>query len=382
MTETNEVVAETNGEENNKKEDSLEDETSELESSIIRQIEYYFGDLNLPRDKFLREQVQLDDGWVPLEILTRFNRLAKLTKDTEVIAKALNKSTSGLLEISEDNKNVRRSPDVPIPEMNEERRKELTNRTIYAKGFPKESTLDDLLKHFKQYDHVENIIMRKYQERSTKKRMFKGSAFITFKTREQAEKFIEGKPHEYQGTELIILWQDDYVAVKQEEYANRKEQKDKKNKDKDCNQVEKEELKLPTGTVLHFSGGTDQMKREDIKEALSSIGADIAYIDFKVGDKEGWVRLTKENTAKGLAEKMTDNKVKISEADVEFKVLEGEEETTYLQKTVEEMTKRRKNMKNFKSNKGRKGGNKYHGRKRRHDNEDSGPPNKVKASDS
>ena len=37
-------------------------------------------------------------------------------------------------------------------------------------------------------------------------------------------------------------------------------------------QVEKEELKLPTGTVLHFSGGTDQMKREDIKEALTSIG--------------------------------------------------------------------------------------------------------------
>lgn len=44
MTETKEVVAETNGEENNKKEESLEDETSELESSIIRQIEYYFGE--------------------------------------------------------------------------------------------------------------------------------------------------------------------------------------------------------------------------------------------------------------------------------------------------------------------------------------------------
>ena len=111
-------------------------------------------------------------------------------------------------------------------------------------------------------------------------------------------------------------------------------------------------------------------------------GADVAYIDFKVGDKEGWVRLTKENTAKGVAEKMTDNKMKIAEAEVEFKVLEGEEETTYLQKTVEEMTKRRKNMKNFKSNKGRKGGNKYHGKKRRHDNEESGPPKKIKASDS
>ena len=87
--------------------------------------------------------------------------------------------------MSEDNKKVRRCPDVPVPEMNEERRKELSNRTVYAKGFPKDATLDDLLKHFKQYDHVENIIMRKFQERSSKKRMFKGSIFITFKTREQ-----------------------------------------------------------------------------------------------------------------------------------------------------------------------------------------------------
>lgn len=381
MTETKEVVAESNGEESIKKEESLEEETSDLESSIIRQVEYYFGDLNLPRDRFLREQVTLDEGWVPLDILIRFNRLAKLTRDTELIGKALSKATSGLLEMSEDSKRVRRSPDLPIPEMNEERRKELSNRTIYAKGFPKESTLDDLLKHFKKHEHVDNIIMRKYQERTSKKKMFKGSVFITFKNREQAEKFIESKPHEYKDTELLILWQDEYISKKQEEYANKKEQKDKRNKDKD-HHVEKEELKLPTGTVLHFSGGTNQMKREDIKEALSTIGADIAYIDFKVGDKEGWVRLTKENTAKGIAEKMSDNKMKIAEADVEFKVLEGEEETTYLQKTVEEMTKRRKNMKNFKSNKGRKGGNKYHGKKRRHDNDDTGNPKKIRASDS
>lgn len=108
------------------------------------------------------------------------------------------------------------------------------------------------------------------------------------------------------------------------------------------------------------------------------LGADIAYIDFKVGDKEGWVRLTKEDAAKGIAEKMSDNKLKIAEADVVFKVLEGEEEKLYLERTVEEMAKRRKNMKNFKNNKGRKGGNKYHGKKRKQDNEDQSPSKKVK----
>lgn len=69
--------------------------------------------------------------------------------------------------------------------MNEERRKEMMARTIYAKGFPKDAVLDDLLKYFKQFEEVENIIMRKYLERSTKKRHFKGSIFATFKTKEQ-----------------------------------------------------------------------------------------------------------------------------------------------------------------------------------------------------
>ena len=69
--------------------------------------------------------------------------------------------------------------------MNEERRKELSSRTIYAKGFPKDSVLDDLLKFFKQFEEVENIIMRRYLDRQSKNRVFKGSVFATFKTKEQ-----------------------------------------------------------------------------------------------------------------------------------------------------------------------------------------------------
>lgn len=88
-------------------------------------------------------------------------------------------------QVSEDNKKVRRNPELPVPEMNEERRKEVMGRTVYAKGFPKAALLDDLLNFFKQYEEVENVIMRRYQDRATKKRHFKGSVFATFKTKEQ-----------------------------------------------------------------------------------------------------------------------------------------------------------------------------------------------------
>lgn len=376
MTEEKEVVAteQNNGPENNK-ENTVEEET-DLDNAIIRQLEYYFSDVNLPRDKFLRQQVTLDDGWVPLDVLTRFNRLAKLSTDTDVIAKAINKSLSGLLEVSEDNKKVRRNPEQPIPEMNEERRKELSARTIYAKGFPKDSVLDDLLKYFKQFEEVENIIMRRYLERQSKNRIFKGSVFATFKTKEQAQKFIDTKGHKYNDTDLLVLWQENYIQQKPEKFASKKDKKHKKPKQKE-EKEEKEEFKLPLGTVLHFSQGHDKMTREDIKEALSPLGGDVAYIDFKVGDTEGWVRMTKENNAKEVNEKITDGKIKIGESEVVFRLLEGDEEKAYLDKTVEEMSKKRKN-KNFKQNKGKNFKGKQQGRKRKQDQHADAPPPKVK----
>ncbi|CAH0404606.1 unnamed protein product [Chilo suppressalis] len=385
MTEK-EATTENNGQDNKEQDVDQQDNNdngaidSELESAIIRQVEYYFSDVNLPRDKFLREQVKLDDGWIPLDVLMRFNRLIKLSSDANVIVNALNNSTSGLLEVSDDSKKVRRNPELPIPEMNEERRKELLARTVYAKGFPKHASLDDLIKFFKDHEEVENIIMRRYLDRTTKKRLFKGSVFVTFKTKEQAEKFLKTEDLKHGETTLQLLWQDEYLQKKLEEYTNaKKEQREKKNKKKENEKVEKEEFKLPTGTVIRFSEGDDKMKREDVKDALAALGADVAYIDYKQGDSEGWVRLAKENTAKDLVEKLTDGKLKIGEKEVVFKVCESDEEKAYLDKTVEEMQKRRKNQKNnSKQYKGKRMGGRQ-GRKRKQDQHDEEPAAKVKA---
>lgn len=102
---------------------------SDLEQKISQQIEYYFGDINLPRDKFLQEKIKEDEGWVTLEVLTTFKRLANLTTDVEAIANAIEKSESKILELSEDRKKVRRNPEKPLPEFNDERRKELMSRS-------------------------------------------------------------------------------------------------------------------------------------------------------------------------------------------------------------------------------------------------------------
>lgn len=102
---------------------------SDLENKIIKQIEYYFGDINLPRDKFLQEKIKEDEGWVTLEVLLSFKRLAALSTDHGVIVDALKKSTNNVVEVGEDGKKIRRSPHNPLPELNEERKKELSART-------------------------------------------------------------------------------------------------------------------------------------------------------------------------------------------------------------------------------------------------------------
>lgn len=45
----------------------VEDSVNE---KILRQTEYYFGDINLPRDKFLQEEMKKDDGCKLFYILT------------------------------------------------------------------------------------------------------------------------------------------------------------------------------------------------------------------------------------------------------------------------------------------------------------------------
>lgn len=102
---------------------------SDLDQKIIKQIEYYFGDINLPRDKFLQEKIKEDEGWIPLKTLLTFKRLAALSEDPEVIANAVDKSENEIVVVSEDRTKLRRNPENPIPEMNDERKKQMMERT-------------------------------------------------------------------------------------------------------------------------------------------------------------------------------------------------------------------------------------------------------------
>ncbi|MFH4981840.1 hypothetical protein AB6A40_008549 [Gnathostoma spinigerum] len=192
-------------------------ELDDLDRKIIEQVEFYYGDINLPRDRFLQEAIKTEDGWVSLNTMLNFKRLASLTTDVEKIAAALQHSK--LMEVSEDRTKIRRSVKCPLPENSLEYWQKIKHRTVYIKGFKQNASLDEILNFVRQFGVVDNVLMRRVKGPS---HQFKGSVFVTFKDRETSQAFVANDTNEYDGERLIKLMQDDYWAKKQKEVRERR----------------------------------------------------------------------------------------------------------------------------------------------------------------
>ena len=202
-----------------------------------------------------------------------------------------------------------------IPEYNEERRKELQTRTAYAKGFPLDTKISQVLDFFKDFEKVTNVSMRKYFEAKSKTYLFKGSVFVSFSTKEQCEEFVSKDKIMYKESELLRHLQSDYFTLKRQEKDDMDKKRSKRNGNKGGDKVDAAphpDIEFPKTTVLHFKDVKDvEMKREQIKDALMKVNplADVAYIDFNKGDSEGWIRFSIENDAKAMMEKLNEQKV-------------------------------------------------------------------------
>uniref|UniRef100_A0A2K6F4C8 Small RNA binding exonuclease protection factor La n=1 Tax=Propithecus coquereli TaxID=379532 RepID=A0A2K6F4C8_PROCO len=303
------------------------------EARICHQIEYYFGDFNLPQDKFLKEQIKLDEGWIPLEIMIKFNRLNRLTTDFSVSVEALSKSKAELMEISEDKTKIRRSPSKPLPEVTDEYKNNVKDRSVYIKGFPTDATLDDIKEWLEDKGQVLNIQMRR-----TLHKAFKGSIFAVFDSIESAKKFVETPGQKYKDMDLLILFEEDYFAKKNEERKQNKvakqEQEEKQKLEEDA---EMKSLEEKIGCLLKFSGDLDdQTCREDLHVLFSSHG-EIKCIDFVRGAKEGII-LFKEKAKEALdkAKDANNGNLQLRNKEVTWEVLEGEVEKEALKKIIED----------------------------------------------
>jgi len=336
-----------------------EDATS-LEGKIIRQVEYYFGNTNLWRDKFLKEKLKEDSGWVTLECLCTFNRLQQLSSDFEEIVVALEKSKTGLLEISEDRLKVRRSPSNPLPDPDDPIiRKASKMKTLYMKGFPKTYQLDDVQDYISSQGCQTVFVKMKLDE----ERKFKGSIIVELLTLEQADKFLteELKCDE---TTLTVMRRDEYFMKKNEDRNGNKFSGNKRRVE-DCDDAdgdakkskEKEETPMKIGCVLHFKGCNTETMREDLKSVFGK-NETIDWVDFERGETQGYIRFAEEGSAQKALDGVkaeNEDKVIIKETECEARIIEGIEEKNYWI-LVNEEKKRAKSRFGGRGGKGGRGG--------------------------
>merc|ERR1712137_647412 len=157
---------------------------------LKRQIEFYFSNSNFPRDKFLIQQSKSNkDGWIPLQVLTTFNRVKSISEDIDQIQQAIGESE--VVIFSEDRTKIKRKH--PVPEnLNTDQ------RTAHVRGLGRDWSLEELQELFSQYGVVKSVRV----VRSKKGKEPTGSAFVEFGSEEDLEKFLKEEKVEHKGSRL------------------------------------------------------------------------------------------------------------------------------------------------------------------------------------
>ncbi|KAG4075124.1 hypothetical protein HA402_004163 [Bradysia odoriphaga] len=135
-------------------------------NDIRQQMEFYFSDANLTKDRFLNQLIANDPN-VPLEVFMNFNKIKNNVDSVDDIAKALLKSE--FLKLSEDRRTVCRT--TPIVESTN-----VDERTIYVESLPITTTHEWLKTCFEQYGPVAYVSLPKYRA----SQRIKEFAFVEF----------------------------------------------------------------------------------------------------------------------------------------------------------------------------------------------------------
>ncbi|XP_019419762.1 PREDICTED: la-related protein 6A isoform X2 [Lupinus angustifolius] len=162
----------------------------DLKIKILKQVEYYFSDENLPTDKYLLGYVKRNkEGFVPISVIASFRKMKKLTRDYSFIVAALKESS--LLAVSGDCKRVKRlNPQIQfrdnklytvlVENLPEDHSKENIHRIFNEAGNIKRITIHDprptaeAAKHIKQEKFISNKL----------------HALVEYETIEAAEKAV------------------------------------------------------------------------------------------------------------------------------------------------------------------------------------------------
>jgi len=120
----------------------------ETKQKVLEQVEFYFSDANVTKDKELAKQIRRNDmGYVSIKWITSFRKIQALTQEWKAVSKVLLSSTE--LKVSQDRKMVRRKH--PIPKKNDA----FADKTVMASKLDlKEKSVDCVKSYFSMFGKV------------------------------------------------------------------------------------------------------------------------------------------------------------------------------------------------------------------------------------
>mmetsp|Transcript_1619 Transcript_1619/g.2764 ORF Transcript_1619/g.2764 Transcript_1619/m.2764 type:complete len:411 (-) Transcript_1619:75-1307(-) len=329
-------------------------------AAILKQVNFYFGDANFPKDNFLRGEANKNpEGWVNLSVIMTFNRMKQLSQDVKVIVESIKESD--IVELSEDKTKLRRKKPVI-------RQNTLAN-TIYSKPYPLDAKWEDIEKFWSAVAPVAATRLRR-----DRARQFKGSVFIQFET-EQGAKDALASGLSYEGAEMKTIskqaWIDEKKAEREARKAEAKPDKSAK-VDADGNPADeastddeapaKEEKKFTPGRIVSVKGVGVLQNRDQLKSALEPFGQ-VMYVDYPDGAEEGFVRFASSEGATAAVEAFADGQREILSKVATIVVIDGDQEKEYWEK-VQAASANRKDKRGGRRGGRRRGGGRGGGRRK------------------
>ncbi|CAI8605661.1 unnamed protein product [Vicia faba] len=282
---------------------SLDEETTK---KVIRQVEFYFSDSNLPRDDFLRKTVtESEDGMVSLALICSFNRMRKHlnlgdvkpseVKDDTVKAVAEVLKNAASLKLSEDGSKVGRITELSKPE---EVVEQVEIRTISASPFEYTVKLEEVESFFGQYAKVNSVRLPRHVG---DKRFFCGTALVEFSSDEELQNVLKQKLV-YAGAELELKPKKDFDAEREIEL----EKHEKCCKSVNSNHEEEDpEANYPKGLLIAFK----------LKSISEEVPSEKNSTDEQANGNNGATKTDEQNPSEVAAAAAEDSDQKMSEND-------------------------------------------------------------------